>query len=31
MKENENKKSVVRVTEGSPNETANVLQNSTAE
>jgi conjugative transposon TraM protein len=29
MKENENKKSVVRVTEGSPNETADVLQNST--
>lgn len=29
MKENENKKSVVRVTEGSPNETAEVLQNGT--
>ncbi|MFN3664566.1 MAG: conjugative transposon protein TraM [Sediminibacterium sp.] len=29
MKENENKKSVVRVTEGSPNETADVLQNGT--
>ena len=27
MKENENKKSVVRVTEGSPKETADVLQN----
>ena len=29
MKENENKKSVVRVTEGSPKETADVLQNGT--
>lgn len=29
MKENENKKSVVRVTEGNPNETADVLQNGT--
>ena len=29
MKENENKKSVVRVTEGSPKETADVLQDST--
>lgn len=29
MKENENKKSVVRVTEGTPNETADVLQNGT--
>ncbi|CAI9685577.1 conjugative transposon protein TraM [Elizabethkingia anophelis] len=29
MKENENKKSVVRVTEGSPNETADVLQDGT--
>ncbi|MFC0425170.1 conjugative transposon protein TraM [Chryseobacterium scophthalmum] len=29
MKENENKKSVVRVTEGSPKETADVLQEST--
>lgn len=29
MKENENKKTVVRVTEGSPNETADVLQDST--
>ncbi|EEI94359.1 conjugative transposon TraM protein [Sphingobacterium spiritivorum ATCC 33300] len=29
MKENENKKSVVRVTEGNPNETADVLQDGT--
>ena len=29
MKENENKKSVVRVTEGSPNETTDVLQDGT--
>lgn len=29
MNENENKKSVVRITEGSPKETADVLQNST--
>ncbi len=29
MKENENKKSVVRVTEGNPNETADVLQDDT--
>ena len=29
MKENENKKSVVRVTEGTPKETADVLQDST--
>ncbi len=29
MKENENKKSVVRVTEGSPKETADVLQDGT--
>lgn len=29
MKENENKKSVVRITEGSPKDTANVLQDST--
>src|SRR5690554_7436707 len=29
MKENENKKSVVRVTEGSPKDTADVLQNGT--
>ncbi|KPE52558.1 conjugative transposon protein TraM [Elizabethkingia anophelis] len=29
MKENENKKSVVRVTEGNPNETADVLQSGT--
>lgn len=29
MKENDNKKSVVRVTEGNPNETADVLQDST--
>ncbi|SUJ20148.1 Uncharacterised protein [Sphingobacterium spiritivorum] len=29
MKENEHKKSVVRVTEGNPNETADVLQDGT--